>query len=346
MYKEDIGCGNEYRQNYREGIDRLIAKLANTSKKQRLELINNIQKNPDDCRKQLARMFGWPLNCESNESIPEVNKIFVAKNGDVSIYRIQINVLEIPFYGILFVKEDNKRRPLVIVQHGGLGTPELCGNLLEMGTDNYNDIIDRVLKYDVNVFAPQLLLWGQEFSFDEYTANGISYSDAMRRGIDNQLKQFGSSITALEIYGIKRIIDYFEIQSFVDDKKIGMMGLSYGGFYALYTTALEKRIKCCFSCSFFNDRIKYNWTDWVWFNSGNTYTDVEVALLVQPRPLYLCIGDKDDVFDYNTGITTWNSLKTHLCDENHTHFIEFHGTHEFIKDDVHIQEFIHDLIKE
>ncbi len=346
MYKESNDCGNKYRHQYREGIEKLIENLSIQSLDNRLETINNIRDNPDTCREQLKAMLGWPLDRLKDEEIPEVNSVFVAKRDDISIYRVQIKVLEVPFYGILFVREDGKKRPLAIVQHGGLGTPELCGNLLDGGTGSYNDMVDRVLKYDVNVFAPQLLLWSQEFSFDEYDNKGISYTDAMRRGIDNRLKQFGSSVTALEIYCIIRSIDYFEKQAYVDSTKIGMMGMSYGGFYTLYTTAIEKRIKCCFSCSFFNDRIKYNAPDWVWFNSGNLFTDAEVALLVLPRPVYICIGDRDEVFDFNTGNKTWEELKDNLIDESRIHFIQFNGIHEFIKDDKPIQEFINDLYKD
>ena len=343
LYKENIDCGNKYRQAYREGIENLIANLTTESVKKRSEIINGIKNNPEMYREKLKTMLGWPLNSDGCGNVEEINKILIAKRDEVSIYRLQIKILEIPFYGLLFVKEDDKKRPLVLVQHGGLGSPEVCGNLLEIGTENYNDIIDRVLKYDVNVFAPQLLLWRQEFSFDEYTDNGVSYTDALRRGIDNELKQFGSSITALEIYCINRAIDYFENQTYVDIDKIGMMGMSYGGFYALYTTAIDKRIKCCLSSSFFNDRIKYNWTDWVWFDSANTFTDVEVALLVHPRPLYICISDEDEVFDINSGIETWNELNGYLEDDSNMHFIKFKGNHEFIKDDKPIQAFIEDL---
>lgn len=335
MYKEDVKVGNVYRQEYRDGIEKLIEKLAIKSKEIRTEKIKEIRADREKCRKEFVEILGWPLDRSDSKTVPKANKIFVAKNGDISIYRMQFFVLGIPFYGLLFVKEDGKRRPLVIAQHGGEGSPEETGNLLVSGTANYNDMIERVLKYDVNVFAPQLLLWRQEFSFDD--------TDAMRSSIDNRLKQFGSSITALEIYCIKRAIDYFENQSFVDDKKIGMLGLSYGGFYTLYTAAVETRIKSCLSCAFFNDRIKYNWSDFVWFDSGNKFTDVEVALLVQPRPLYICIADKDQCFDYETGLNVWNELKSNLTDEDNIHFIGFEGTHEFIKEDEPIQEFINDL---
>ncbi len=68
-----------------------------------------------------------------------------------------------------------------------------------------------------------------------------------------------------------------------------------------------------------------------------------MALLVQPRPLYICIGNDDEVFDFESGMNCWNELKNSICDEEKIHFVEFDGTHEFIKDDKVIQDFISDL---
>jgi len=344
MYKEKIDCGNKYRQEYRIGIENLINDLASKAKDNRRSVIDGIKRDPDEYRQRLKDMLGWPLNGIKEDGTPKVNKIFVVKNGEVSIYRIQIFILDMPFYGILFVKEDGKKRPLVIVQHGGLGAPEECANFLESGTANYNDMINRVLQFDVNVFAPQLLLWRQEFSYDEYSGVDITYTDSMRWKIDKNLKQLGSSISALEIYCIMRSIDYFEKEEYLDDRKIGMLGMSYGGFYTLYTAALEKRIKCAFSCSFFNDRIKHNWQDWVWFNSANTFTDIEVALLSRPRTLYICISYDDQGFDFASGKRIWNELEAELTEADKIRFIEFEGTHEFIKDDEPIQNFINELL--
>ena len=61
--------------------------------------------------------------------------------------------------------------------------------------------------------------------------------------INNDLKRFGLSITAIEIKGIMKAIDYLIENEAFDKEKIGMTGLSYGGYYTLYTMAAEKRIK-------------------------------------------------------------------------------------------------------
>lgn len=51
------------------------------------------------------------------------------------------------------------------------------------------------------------------------------------------------------------------------------------------------------SSCFFNDRYKYAWGDWVWFDSASKLLDVEVAELVCPRALCIQVGESDDLFD-------------------------------------------------
>ena len=85
-------------------------------------------------------------------------------------------------------------------------------------------------------------------------------------------------------------------QSFIDEKRCGMLGLSYGGFYTLYTMAYETRIKSGWSAAFFNDRTKYCWQDFVWKDSAGRFLDAEVAGLCAPRRLWCDVGATDTVF--------------------------------------------------
>lgn len=145
--------------------------------------------------------------------------------------------------GLLFRINGDAPRPMVIVQHSGGGAPKfmsgLCGD-----TVNDNHMLDHVICHGVHAFEPQLLLWSADYD--------VVYD---RRAIDARLKRLGSSITALEFWGISRIIDRFEAQAFVT--AFGMVGLSYGGFYTLYTTAADTRIRSAISCSFFSQRHAY-----------------------------------------------------------------------------------------
>ena len=201
-------------------------------------------------------MLGWPLNDESFDYDVTVSQERLSDEGKYAIFRISFKIMdEITMTGLLLKYNDDEKRPFVISQHGGLGTPELIAGVYG-DTCNYNEMTQRILSLGANVFAPQLLLWQQE----DY---GVDYD---RIAIDAKLKRVGSSITAIEIFGITKIIDYFEKQDYVTN--IGMIGLSYGGFYTLFTSAVDTRIKSAISCSFFNTREKYAWPDWTWNNSS------------------------------------------------------------------------------
>lgn len=83
-----------------------------------------------------------------------------------------------------------------------------------------------------------------------------------------------------------------------------------------------------------------------WFNSGNTFTDVETALLIHPRKLYLCVGKSDELFDIRSATETWEVLKAVMSD-NFAHFEQFDGVHEVLKEDnTSLQMFIHDLCED
>lgn len=193
-------------------------------------------------------------------------------------------------------------------------------------------MVERILKYDVHVFAPQLLIWdvSHKVEFDRAT-------------LDAQLKRVGSSITALEIYGLSRILDYFEVQDYVSD--FGMVGLSYGGFYTLFLAAVDTRIKSAVSCSFFSDRKNYAQSDWTWFGSAETFSDAEIACLVYPRKLCIEVGTEDELFDINSARKEICRLKDMCCTtgDEWLEIIEFKGTHEFCKEEVPLKRLVENL---
>lgn len=325
-YQEPYKAGNKYRQEYLDSVLRMIDKRKAEAQKNRDEFDKKLVKDPEGFRQKYKEMLGWPLCDMAKNGVPNVREELVTSEDGIDVIKMQIEVMpDFWYYGILFKRKDGKKRPFIISQHGGVGSPEVCSSLLPGGSYNYNEMTQRILKYDVNVFAPQMLLWSQE----EY---GIDYS---RTEIDNILKQAGGSITALEIYSLTRTLDYFEVQPFVDAEQIGMVGMSYGGMYTLYTTAAEPRIKAALSSSFFADRFLDNTRpDWVYFDAGNTFFDAEIAMLIHPRKIYLAMGKSDPLFDYNGSIREYERIKKAFPDyENWTELELFEGVHEFCPSD-------------
>ncbi len=317
MYQEQENCGNNYRVCYLEGLNKLVKDRRESAVQNREKLMKKVSQNREAYREQFKSMLGWPLN-EKPAPVRGVLELPIFQDAEVEITRIQLEAFEgLRFYGILFRHKQDEPLPLVISQHGGMGTPEFCSSFFD--SENYNDMSMRIFRKGVNVFAPQLNLWqsnrfGPEGDRDE---------------IDRRLKQLGSSIAALEIYCIQRCMDYFQQKSWCNGA-FGMVGLSYGGFYTLYTAAADTRIKAALSCSHFNDRVKYNWVSKSFFNAANTFCDAEVAALVIPRYLAIEVGDKDELFDSETARAEFSRLQKYIPDwENHFYFHVFNGVHEF-----------------
>jgi dienelactone hydrolase len=107
-------------------------------------------------------------------------------------------------------------------------------------------------------------------------------------------------MTGLEVLCIKRSIDYLVTLDCVNSEKIGMMGLSYGGYFSLHTAAADRRIISAYDAGSFNDRSKTAFFDWGYTGASHKFHDAEVAALVAPRRLRIDVGKEDSVFDYRT----------------------------------------------
>lgn len=331
-YTEEINATAVYKKQYVDGINYVIEKRQKELEAKRNEYFKDIFENPEKYRNDFKKMLGWPLIDYKPDKLPDVTSQMLSIEDGYTIYRMQFEILDgLKMTGLFFKADGEDKKPLVIAQHGGQGTPERISDVYG-NTANYNDMLHRVRKFGVHVFAPQLLLWADDYK--------VEYD---RKSIDARLKRVGSSITAVEIFGITRILDYFEKEAYVST--FGMVGLSYGGFYTLYTTAVDTRIKSAISCSFFNKRDAYPWSDWTWFGSAKKFDDTEIACLTYPRSLCIQIGDNDELFDYKYGIESFEKLKE-ICKNVGTDWVEFivfGGVHEFCKDDKPIEKLIENL---
>ena len=126
-------------------------------------------------------------------------------------------------------------------------------------------------------------------------------------------------------------LDYVCMLDVIDPERISMIGLSYGGYFTLHTTAADTRIKSAYTAGCFNDRDHYDWNDWCYKGSALMFQDAEVAALCAPRKLYIQVGMADQVFDYHTAIPEMErvrkyyqaygkeeNLKTNVWEGGHT----------------------------
>ena len=334
-YIEDKNSGAPYRAQYYETLLQMLEGRRKACDKRRKEHFEAMRANPEKYRREFCEMLGWPLT-EYDREMPKVEEHHVFSDDEREISRLVLTLpIGVKFYGILMKHKDGKRRPLSIVQHGGDGISERLLGLFDGQTSNYNDIAERVFSRGINVFLPQLLLWSEKYYEPRI---GDAGNIAARRAFDAELKQAGSSITAVEIYGIMKSIDYLSTRPFVDPSRIGMVGLSYGGFYTLFTAAVDTRIKAALASSQYNDRYKYPWSDWTWFSAAEKFLDNEVAALVFPRRLFLAVGESDELFSQDGARSAFKELLEMLPGE-WVNFTVFSGAHEFIKDDDIMEKF-------
>ena len=332
-YREDIQVAEEFKKKFVDGLDELIFDRQRDFEKKRKEYRKDIMRTPEKYRAAFKSMLGWPLVDHVDEGLPDVTSVRLAHENGYTIYRMTFRLLGTAnVTGLYFELDGNEKRPLVIAQHGGWGSPEQISNLYG-DTENYNHMAERVLERGAHVFAPQLLLWNPNKHTTEYD----------RAKIDGRLKRVGSSITAVECYALKRILDYFEVRDNI--LSFGMLGLSYGGFWTLYFSAIDTRIRSAISCAFFNKRDQYPWTPWTWLGAAEKFDDAEVAALVYPRKLCIQIGKNDPLFDAKYGYESYEEL-VKICKDVGTDWIDFmpfDGDHEFCKDDAPIDKMLKHL---
>ncbi len=326
-YKEKVVKDTKERAEYLTSVEDFCLENKKIADKKREKFISPDKyfKNSEFYRREYVKLLGFPLTGKKGVA-KLIRKDFVTTDKNVNIYRMQFEVSGIKFYGIYFEQIENKcDKPFSLCFHGGDGTPELISSI-HLDSANYNHLARRVTDIGFSVFCPQLLLWSK----DTY---GNAYD---RKIIDGKLRQLGGSITALEVFLTNAVLDYFINKEKVNKDKLFSIGLSYGGMYALTYTALDTRIKACFSSSWFNDRFKISWSDWCYLNASEKFLDAELVALICPRPLFISLGDKDELFDYKLSEKEAEKVKKYYTkfkkSENFV-FDVFSGNHEADKSD-------------
>ncbi|MEI7459259.1 MAG: dienelactone hydrolase family protein [Pirellula sp.] len=241
-------------------------------------------------------------------------------------YRAMIPVLPgVHSEGIYIVPKSLRgKAPLMISMHGGGGSPEVA---LFNGGANYHDMVRGAVKRGYVVYAPQHLFRAEEYPQD------------IRRQIDDRLRLIGTSITAVEIAKITYAIDELANRQELDSSRIGMVGLSYGGYYAQVTPAIDTRIKVSVSSCYFGvqegryeqDELSVP-SDFRFMNRMTLFNDADLVALICPRAHQIQAGTKDNASHREKGTSLAPRAaayfeKLHLSDR--FQHVVFEGGHEF-----------------
>lgn len=205
-------------------------------------------------------------------------------------------------WGILLLPKDLKpgeRRPVVVCQHGLEGVPidTVTTNKADRAWAAYKGFATALVERGFIVFAPHNPYRGK----DEF------------RNLQRLANPLGKHLFSVIFAQHERILEWLGAQPFVDAKRIGFYGLSYGGKSAMRIPAVLDGY-CLSICSAdFNEWVWKNATvDWrgsylftgeyeiFEWNLGHTFNYAEMAALIAPRPFMVERGHEDGV-----GIDEW-----------------------------------------
>jgi dienelactone hydrolase len=218
--------------------------------------------------------------------------------------------------------------PLVIAAHGRGGMPARPknGKLTLVGRSN-RDLALGALKKGYAVWEPSFVFYARD------------RPDDFRERLDVRAKECGTTLPAIEIGKIIGGLDALLERPEIDTARVAMVGLSYGGFYTLYTTALDDRIRVAVVAAYFNDRQAvldssepFGRSDWRFQNSLSVFHDTTMAALICPRSLQIQAGDHDQLFPIEgvrKTVPAARNFYERLNIGERFSFVEFVGRHEF-----------------
>jgi dienelactone hydrolase len=220
------------------------------------------------------------------------------------------------------------RVPLIVANYGRGDIPDRPPDgKMPIINDTDRDLARGAIQKGWAVFEPVFLFYGKDYPQD------------IREILANRAQEAGVTLPAIEITKLIRAIDYLTSRPEIDPQRLAMVGVSYGGFYTLYATALEPRIKVAAAAAYFNDRAAvldgsepYGYDDWRYPNSLSLFADPHIVALICPRPLQIQSGTQDQLFPIegarrSIGEASAYYGKLHL--ESHFEYYEFTGRHEF-----------------
>ena len=246
------------------------------------------------------------------------------------LYRITLDVTEgVEVYGNLLVpNEIEGRAAAVICQHGLSGTPEMTTGLGMTQDTPYHEFARHLAEQGYVVFSPYLMQrrW-QEINVLVRQADAV-----------------GMMRVAMPVAKTRRVIDFFETLPFVDAKRVGYYGLSYGGYSAIWISPLEERLAATVVSGHFNDwRSKITndtlHTSYLWHPDEDFYnwdvlhrfTHPELVAMIAPRAACVEFGQHDGITTPEWTAYAWKQVvwwRDRLGLSDRVSLAHYDGVHE------------------
>jgi dienelactone hydrolase len=264
-------------------------------------------------------------------------------------YEVMLDVWpEVFAYGILLIPKDlrrGERRPVIVCQHGLEGTPR---EVTDPKIDNrfYHHFGANLADLGFVVYAPQNPCVGRDHF----------------RIIQRMAHPLNLSINSFILGQNEQTLNWLVDQPFVDPKRIGFYGMSYGGKAAIRVPPLLDRYALSICSGDFNDAV---WSmtsvtskssfmfddsyDLYEFNFSSAIGYAELANLMAPRPFMVERGHSDGTsvdervaFEYARVERFYNQLgiadRTAIEYFNGAHTIHGKGTFDFLCKHLHLRK--------
>lgn len=198
-------------------------------------------------RDRLGKHYGTPPPGAREGRITKFLQI--GEDADCTIFRVWIEVIDgVDAYGLYLVpkrRPPSGRAPLLIAQHGGGGNPEAIADLDTRA--NYNALGRAAVRRGYIVWAPALAMRST------YSGDPV-IPGASRELLDQKLRLAGTSIIGVELHKIiESTRTLLRVRPEIDPARVGMTGLSWGGFFTMYATALAPFIKVAAPSGYLRD---------------------------------------------------------------------------------------------
>jgi pimeloyl-ACP methyl ester carboxylesterase len=150
--------------------------------------------------------------------------------------------------------------------------------------------------------------------------------------MDAVFRKLGASLMGVETMRISRSLDVILQRPEVDPARVGMIGLSYGGYFTLYTMALDPRIKAgVASCSIRDAETMRREVPPGAAPEGRPFDlpGADLAALIAPRALQIQNGIHDKGLPIDMVRRAAAEARRHFPAGGSFEFQEFDGGHEW-----------------
>lgn len=221
--------------------------------------------------------------------------------------------------------------PVLLIQHGYSGTPELaCGLVTGANEADYSywSMGLRAVRRGYRVLAVK---HPSGFGSLENVATGHPDFPAMGRCYGkNRLHRLallaGGTLFGMDMMASSRGLDLAISDPQTDASRVGMYGLSQGGQSALFLPALDTRIRASVASAFFNERLPKligphpcppyldcGEEDKFFSDIVTAFADADIASLICPRAFAVEAGQGDTSVDFASALREWERLAAHYA---------------------------------